>query len=53
MKTDSTDGSGVKVSGPVDELNPKALNEAGEQIAKGTGKGERQLRYIPVKVPAF
>ena len=38
MKTDSTGGSGVKVSGPVDELNPKALNEAGEQIAKGTGK---------------
>ena len=38
MKTDSTGGSGVKVSGPVDELNPKALNEAGEQIAKGADK---------------
>ncbi len=38
MKTDSTGGSGVKVSGPVDELNPKALNEAGEQIAKEAGK---------------
>ena len=34
MKTDTPSGSGVKVSGPVDELNPKALNEAGEQIAK-------------------
>ena len=40
MKTDSTGGSGVKVSGPVDELNPKALNEAGEQIAKGKGKAD-------------
>ena len=38
MKTDSAGGSGVKVSGPVDELNPKALNEAGEQIAKGADK---------------
>ena len=38
MKTDTPSGSGVKVSGPVDELNPKALNEAGEQIAKGVDK---------------
>ena len=40
MKTDTSSGSGVKVSGPVDELNPKALNGAGEQIAKGVGKSE-------------
>ena len=42
MKTDSTGGSGVKVSGPVDELNPKALNETEEQIAKGVGKAVKQ-----------
>ena len=40
MKTDSTGGSGVKVSGPVDELNPKALNEVGEKIAKEAGKSD-------------
>ena len=42
MKTDTPSGSGVKISGPVDELNPKVLNEAGEQIAKGTGKAVKQ-----------
>ena len=42
MKTDTPGGSGVKVSGPVDELNPKALNEAGEQIAKGADKSVKK-----------
>ena len=51
MKTDNTGGSGVKVSGPVDELNPKALNEAGEQVAKEAGNSGRVYKPSPKHDP--